>query len=378
MMLAQARSTFKLDPTSGLTQSVRRALKIKETAKVDVQDTGSLIEMLLKRLESYPFALVRSNSFSLINVTTNLGKSFGYSEVIFSKRRSLPSTSISFTFAVIPNPAKKVVQDPVHTIELIDSDFMFGTSRNKISYLVITLDHTEDNTNLSYQMLKHLEFLYNIVGLTTKSFVSNPRGWWESSVYVTHYQRVMYDRYYSRSPELLFKDTPIGFWIYNKHVWQDYSHLILPRLIDENFYTYFVLFILDTLYIGEQLDNEVFKWIYGNNGTLSSFIASGIKRLLMDLKSGYSDDYEMTDSVSCVLHLLYRYVEPEGLGLDKDRALSVYKHLVNKTAATNSTNLKTRDLFYKMFSGVDRLSYELLDKDASLQRLAELLFGDLP
>lgn len=378
MILVQARSTFKLDPTSGLTQNVRRALKLKETAKVDVQDIGSLLELLLKRLESYPFALVRSNSFSLINVTTNLGKSFGYSEVIFSKRRSLPSTSISFTFAVVPNPPKKVVQDPVHTIDLIENDFMFGSSKNRISYLVITLDHTENNKDISFQMLKHLEFLYNIVGLTTKSFVSNPRGWWESSIYVTHYQRVMYDRYYARSPELLFKDTPIGFWIYNKHVWQDYSHLILPRLIDENFYTYFVLFILDSLYIGEQLDNEVFKWIYGNNGTLSSFINSGIKRLLMDLKSGYSSDYEMADSTYCVLHLLYRFVEPEGLGLNKDLAVSIYKHLVNKVQAVDSENLKVRDLFYKMFSGVDRLSYELIDKDASLQRLAELLFGDLP
>ncbi len=378
MILVQARSTFKLDPTSGLTQNVRRALKLKETAKVDVQDIGSLLELLLKRLESYPFALVRSNSFSLINVTTNLGKSFGYSEVIFSKRRSLPSTSISFTFAVVPNPPKKVVQDPVHTIDLIENDFMFGSSKNRISYLVITLDHTENNKDISFQMLKHLEFLYNIVGLTTKSFVSNPRGWWESSIYVTHYQRVMYDRYYARSPELLFKDTPIGFWIYNKHVWQDYSHLILPRLIDENFYTYFVLFILDSLYLGEQLDNEVFKWIYGNNGTLSSFINSGIKRLLMDLKSGYSSDYEMTDSIYCVLHLLYRFVEPEGLGLNKDLAVSIYKHLVNKVQAVDSENLKVRDLFYKMFSGVDRLSYELIDKDASLQRLAELLFGDLP
>lgn len=378
MMKVQARSTFKLDPTAGLTQSVRRALTLKETAKVDVQDIGSLLELLLKRLESYPFALVRSNSFSLVNVTTNLGKSFGYSEVIFSKHRSLPSTSISFTFAVVPNPPKKIVQDPLSTLDLIDNDFMFGGSRNRISYLVITLDHTENNKDLSFQMLKHLEFLYNIVGLTTKSFVSNPRGWWDSGVYVTHYQRVMYDRYYNRSPELLFKDTPIGFWIYNKHVWQSFSHLILPRLIDENFYLYFTLFILDNLYVGEQMENEVFKWIYGTNGTLSSYIGSGIRRLLVDLKTDYSSDYAMSDSVYCVLHLLFRFVESEGLGLDKQFAESVYKHLVNKIQSTDAKHKEVKNLFFKMCAGIDRLSYELIDKDASLQRLADLLFGDLP
>lgn len=377
-----AHATFKLNSISGLTAAVSRAIKVKENSKVDLDNVSSLLGAVLKRLENYPFAMVRSESFSLVNISTSLGKSFGYSEVDFSKQRSLPSNMVFLTFAVIPSPSKKII--PSKQIDLIGNDFMFGSSRSQISYLVITLDQTEKRDGINYQMLKHLEFLYNIIGLTSKSFVTNPRGWWDSNVYSTRYPRVMYDRYYSCPLERLLKEEPIGYWIYNKNIWHNYPHLVLPRLIDENFYKYFVLFLLDTIYVGENLSESAFNWIYGSGETLATFVSSGIKKLLIDTKSSMQLQLEtrpierdgFDDSLYCVLHLLYRYVEPEGIGLDDDLASRVYVNLMKKISLSENSEF-VRDQFYKLCASPDKAAYDLIDRNPAFERIAEMLFGDL-
>lgn len=375
MIHSQARTTFKLNPINGLTKTVKRALNFNESSTIDRKQVNDLLESLLKRLDSYPFALVRSNSFSLVNITS-MSHSFGYSKVEFLKNKITSVNQVFFVFSVIPNPAKNIKQE--NSIDLIDNDFMFGTNRNNISYLVITLDQAEKRHGLSYQMVKHLETLYNIVGVTTKSFVQAPRGWWESDVYVTHYQRVLYDKYFNRSPELLFKEDPIGFWIYSKKVWDEFPNLILTRLIDENFYKYFTLFILDTIYINSDLSYGSKDWIYGRSGSLVQYYISGIKKLLMMLNTSneINSVSEMEDSVYCVLHLLYRYIEPEGIHLDNDLAVRIYNRIV-KSVGKSSEQEAIKDLFFKMFSGVERAAYDLLDKSFEFEKLAENLFGDL-
>jgi hypothetical protein len=375
MIHSQARSTFKLNPINGITKTVRRALNFNESSVIDTKQIGSLLETLLKRLDSYPFALVRSNSFSLINIST-VSSSFGYSKIEFLKNKRTSVNQVFFTFSVIPSPAKNIKQE--NSVDLIENDFMFGTNRSNINYLVVTLDQSEKRHGINYQMLKNLETLYNIVGVVTKSFVVNPRGWWESDIYVTNYQRVLYDRYYSRSPELLFKEDPIGFWIYSKHVWSDFPHLILTRLIDENFYKYFTLFILDTIYVNDELSYGTKDWMYGKTGSLVQYYISGIKKLLVMLNNTneINSISELEDSVYCIIHLLYRYVEAEGINLDPKLPITLYNRLASYVGK-QSDQYQVKDLFFKLFSGTERAAYDLLDKSFEFEKLAENLFGDL-
>lgn len=385
-MHLSAASTFKLSPVNGLSRQVKRALVVRENNGTEDlgKHLGSLFAFILDRLESYPFVLVRANSFSLVNVSTSLGKSFGYSEVSFKKRSTLPSNLITFTFCLTGRPLKKIEQ--LTTIDLISNDFLFGPDRRNLNYLTITVDQsTARKYGIDFSIHKQLEFLYNTVGLVSKSFVVHPRGWWDSSVYSTHFLRSLYNQFYEKQPEYLFKEVPIGYWHYNKKFWQDYSHLLVPKLIDEGFYKYFTVFILDGIYVGQNLDAEAFNWIYGPTSSLTAFVESGIRKLMSEIHSSIQrqltpNDIDMNiidDSVHCVIHLLYRYHETLGVGLDDQLVASLYTKILRKVSKGDGMYSETAyDLMRKLFAVQDKAAYALIDQDVEFQKLCDELFEE--
>lgn len=367
-MHVKTQTTFKLNPIHGLSKQVGRALLPRESGTTYLgQHFGSFLRYVLDRLETYPFTMVRSNSFTLINVCNSVGHSFGYSEIQFKKQSSLPRNILSLTFAVCPVPTRKVVQK--HTLDLIGNDFLFGPDSRTLNYLTITIDQsTARSFGIDFKIVKQLEFIYNNLGVVTKSFVQNPRGWWDSNVYSTSFMRTLHQQYFEKQPSALFKDAPIGYWHYNKRIWQDYQHLIVPKLIDQSFFIYFTVFLLDNIHIEQDLGDEPLEWIYGKN-SLKTLVEKGIRKILIGTKQQKS--IEIDDSVHCAAHLLYRYTDEQGIALDQDLLNLVLGRIQDKQA-----DLEISDLMRKLFSIPDKAATKLIDHDIGFQKLSQLIFDE--
>lgn len=366
-MHIKTQTTFKLNPTNGLSKQVGRALLPRESGTTYLgQQFGSFLRYILDRIETYPFTLVRSNSFSLVNVSTSVGQSFGYSEIAFKKQSSLPRNILCLTFCIAPLATRKVVQG--HTLDLIGNDFLFGPDSRNLNYLTITIDQaTARGYGIDFHIGKQLEFIYNNVGMVTKSFVQNPRGWWESKVYSTSFLRTLHQQYFEKQPTILFKDIPIGYWHYNKKIWQEYQHLIVPKLIDQSFFKYFTVFILDLIHIEQDLGEEALAWIYGKTDSLRSLVERGIRTILLGLNG---KSIEADDSVYCAAHLLYRFTDEQGIGLDDDLL-----HLVLGRIQDKQKDPEISSLTKKLFGKPDIAATKLIDHDIAFQQLSQLIFN---
>lgn len=350
------RTTFKLFPTNGLFGSQTSSLGQQFSYPV-----SPLLTYLYDSLEKYSFALVRNKAFSLVNIAASKQNlSVGYSDVTYGK---FADGDIQFTFALITVPKKKATIESKY-IPLRSHDFLWGRSGKGAEYLTITLDQ-QQRQRLFPEIIttKMLTNLYNIVGMCSKSYVLNPRGWYSSDVYDTKALESMRTRYLTQSPNTLFKNVPIGYWVYNKYVWQDYSQFIVPQLIDENFYRYFTVNILPVL--PPELNGDSLDWVYRDHDSgYSAYIKRGLLSLLMAWKT---NDFltKVTDEQFSVLNIFYQLMEESSfLTAEADEeALRLY-HNILTVAQSEDPFIRTR--FQNMFVDINGVVYNMITSDPQL------------
>jgi hypothetical protein len=83
------------------------------------------------------------------------------------------------------------------------------------------------------------------------------------------------------------------------------------------------------------------------------------------------------DSVHCVIHLLYRYHETLGVGLDDQLVASLYTKILRKvTKGDGMYSEEAYGLMRKLFAVQDKAAYSLIDQDVEFKKLSDQLFEE--
>lgn len=357
--------SFKINPLEGLSGGLSQALKPSD---YDSQ-LDRLLDHIYAALDRYSFALVRNQSFSLVNIcSVKQNASVGYSQIDHPKLNS--EIVLTLTFSLTARPPKRIKQIN-NQIPLMELDYLWTTRDRGSDYLTLTLNFAQmRQMNLEYNNIKHLLYLYNCIGMCTKSFVIHPRGWYESHVYSTGNLLALKRMYLLKNTSSLFKDTPFGYWIYNKEFWQNYSHLIVSRLIDEKFYKYFTVNILGFIPVPQ---NEYGRnWIYSSKpDSYLKFVESGVKKLVQCLFGSVTPQWKQ-DDLYCAMYLLYRVVEPASF-----ETTEAYEQMHEfYLALRKSLEDRTKFMFLqKSFVGINDVSLDLIRGDSQLRVILSETLG---
>lgn len=360
------RTTFKLSPTNGLIGSVANAL-----ASQDNSNVGMFVDYVINALEAYSFALVRNQSFSLINVTgLKQNQSVGYSTVDTSHLKLPSGAAFTMTFALIPRPPQKVVpkkEELGSMIKLRNFDTVWGRKASHYEYLTLVIDFAQAREfNIDYALLKDLQFIYNVIGCYTKSFVLNPNGRYTSSVYSTNSLPMLRAQYLTKPLNLLIRDTPCGYWIYNKYFWQDFSHLVIERNITSDFYKYFVVHLLHS--VPNSLSGQSAKWFLKPNhpGGLIDFIKSGLRKFVQAVNgSSYS---AQDDDLYSVCYLLNESIIDGSFG-DTQGFMDCIAFIADFRAALepkNENSSANKQFLMASIRDMDQAAYDLVHSPEAL------------
>lgn len=358
--------TFKLNPTNGLTGSVQNSL-----APNDRPNVGQFIDYVIDALEQYSFALVRNQSFSLINVTgLKQQQSIGYSTVDLSHLKLPSGAAFVLTFALTPRPPQRVVPKESELgsmIKLRNYDVVWGRKASHYEYLTIVLDFAQARRfGIEYALLKDLQFIYNVVGCYTKSFVLNPNGRYTSAVYSNASLPNLRAQYLTKPLNLLVRDVPCGYWIYNKYFWQEFDHLVIERNIDDRFYKYFVVHLLHS--VPNTITGQSAQWLLKPNhpGGLIDFIKSGLRKFVQAVNgSTYS---AQDDDLYSVCYLLNEALVEGSFG-DTQGFMDCVAFIADFRLALEPTKDKVQSNKQFLMSSVrdmDQAAYDLVHSPEAL------------
>lgn len=350
------RTTFKFNPIHGMSGRVGSAL--------DPSTYGDSLDKVLDYfyglLESYSFCLVRNQNFSLINVSSiKQQSSVGYSEVDLGE---MPSEIVlAFTFSLVPRPSQKLKRESTY-IPLMNFDFIWGKTGRDSQYLTITLTNQQcKQFGIDYNNIKHMIYLYNNIGLCTKSFVLHPRGWYTSTVYQPLNHPFLRDKYLTKNLNSLLKEEPAGYWIYNKYFWQECSQLVVSRFLTPDFYKYFAVHILRS--IPPKPYGYSYSWLFKSTPkSFLRFIEEGVLRFvsLINVKSDpnkIGQELRSNPDLYSVAFLVYAMVEDIADTEEYDDLVEFISVLGNMDSLKKSSVLR-------LFSRVKGAALDLISDDS--------------
>lgn len=364
-------TNFKVNPTAGLVGGVKPSTFASQST-----GTGRLLDYLYNLLEDYSFAIVRNQMFSLVNITSvKQGFSAGYSDVDVSKANIPSAAVIVFTFSITPRPNVKArLRSPSGMMKLLGYDFIWGSREVDGDYMTISLTFQQaSDFGLDFNTTRDLTKLYNIVGMCTKSFVLHPRGWYNSDIYYDRSVTLLRSLYMMKAPTILFRDVPIGYWIYNKYVWTDYSNLIVPRLVTPDFYLYFIMNLLTYV---DPSDSNV-AWMYDPEAPegLVQYVATGLRKAIHLIRTFSNGTLRVEDNqLFCALYLLYGAIEPGSFGLNpkSSGADDFLMHLnVQYTKSVDKTEYPQFKVMLELFNDPQRLALMLLRQDQQTAKVIQ-------
>lgn len=360
------RTTFKLNPTNGLTGSV-----VKSLVSEDHTNVGAFVDYVIDTLEAYSFALVRNQSFSLINVTgLKQNQSIGYSTVELPDIKLPSGAAFTMTFALTPRPPQKVVPKASESgtmIKLRNFDVVWGRKASHYEYLTLVVDFaTARKFSIDYALMKDLQAIYNVVGCYTKSFVLNPNGRFTSSVYSNNSLPMLRAQYLTKPLNLLIRDVPCGYWIYNKYFWQELIHLVIERSIDDRFYKYFVVHLLNSVPASGSGPGSNWLLKPDHKGGLIQFIKSGLRKFVQAVNgSSYS---VQDDDLYSVCYLLNEALIDGSFG-DTQSFLDCVAFIADFRLALEPTNdnaAANKQFLMASMRDMDQAAYDLVHAPTAL------------
>lgn len=355
-MFQRVRTTFKVNPMQGVFGNV--SANMGQSLGIPL---NNLMQYVYDCLDKYSFAVVRSRMFSLVNVSApKLGHSVGYTDITFDDAL-VESGVIVLTFALVATPLKSIAASEAY-IPLRSHDFLWGREGKGAEYLSIVLDIKQQRELFDAVLNnKSLLNLYNAVGVCSKSFALHPQGWYESPIYANVNTESMRSQYLLKTPPFVFRNVPVGKWIYCKQIWQDFSFLIVPSLIKENFFKYFTLYILRSL--PPYLYGSSYDWVYrDSNSSYKKFIEQGLLSVVSKLNSNV-DLTTLSDSEFSTLSLISEAMSGDSFSstLADEEALLFYYMLRTKLHARD--NEVKRQRFFSKLTDISYVSYKLIAGD---------------
>lgn len=359
-------TTFRLSPVNGLLGSYSRFNKENFG-----QQVGELAELIFRIFYEDKSVFSYADTLSLINVTNYVNaRSTGYS---ISPPDSVIgfNTGLAFTFALSARPYSKRLPElnsKEKNSDGVDTVSYWSTGGSSYTYLTISFDKSSlRRLSLSFNTERELIYLYNSIGLLSKSFVLY-KDW-----YNTNYNHddasgnlsafTMYTRYFGKSIRNMFNDTPMPYWLYCKEFWFKAQNLLSPRFLNiDEFGLYYLVHLADII---PTSNSSIYKELHSEVGGIYDYLTKGIQDFNQILSN---DQIEVTDNCFALLHLMNVLVYGGYSGSDLDRA-DAKEELANYRRAFEDPAVQSS--FYQFISDGKRAYINLTRHDVRLQKLLE-------
>lgn len=347
-------TTFKLNPWRGV-KGTTSSIFDPNLNKVDM---ARLLQYVYEQIADTKYGILKKNLFSLVNVyNPDTKHSVGYLSAP-PKEVVRPNSGLILTFSLVSRPYKNPPTDP-YVNRIVDFTHFWGKDILSLTdYLTINLSKDflkKLKTNHHYK--NDLLYIYNVVGIASKNWVLHQTPL-NSDYLSTVDEGLLQSRYFEKQLPDTFKNFGQDSWQFVSAIWEECSNLLGEKHFAGTFPYYFSLFLFDKY--GKSLGVDAKHFIYGSGeGTLSYYIASGLRRLNQMLRSTSTSGTIEKDMYS-VVHLILTMLDGEGLDTDQDK--EVWKFIVSLRNYIDSENSKSAELF-NLLSMADRLSRNLIDQN---------------
>lgn len=295
-------ANFRHDPVAGVKGTTNSIFNIEHRKK----EISPLIQELITTLQSLVYPTVRSEIFSLVNVTCPISNfSVGFQEAP-SEELLKPYTGLAFTFSMTPRPLSKFPKE-IFTVGGANYITHWGTERLRTNqYVTVCIPQSFMNDlELGYSLGKDLLYIYNVIGMATKSFVEDS-SWLMRDAYQHRHSDdtdILAAQYNSLNIQRLIKTRSMNAWVHNKDLW-----LRAPNLLHENhFYREFGLYFAKEIFDwikDSDLPFAAREYVYGSHlNSFSKYIEKGIRDLKQFIRGSDILSREMEAAV-CLMYLL--------------------------------------------------------------------------
>lgn len=337
MLHTRRYTTFKDNASAGIRgNSVATAFGRSDA------NISPMILKLFEELKASVHPLVRRVNFSLVNICCpDSRRSIGYMESPPAEILR-PYTGLAFTFSLTsrPNVKKLKEYDSVPTAQRTvywGKDFLKTTD-----YMTICVPKNEIESGLPYRMPKDLEYIYDVIGMVTKSFVFDSSFYRDDgfSNFVGRNTDVLAGIYLNMTPKTLLQGSAFNTWIHNKDMWLRADNVFCRQHFYREFGHYFATQIFEWV-AAKELTHDANEYVYGQNDWgFVSYIERGIR----DLRRYINKEDVNTPELEAVIHLLY-LLDEYSIPQSGDRNYWVYLRDFKRTPAQLlDANLAAREL----------------------------------
>jgi len=233
------------------------------------------------------------------------GISYGYSSEPVNVLRF--DATLAFTFALRPDSDLKYEGPPTY-IKQVSHDLTYWGYLHEKEFATIAINTTDIlNQSLS---IKDFEYLYLIVGATTKNFAIYKNAL-EYKPQLDRNSLVMkYTSIFHLDLATLFYSVPYTDWVFCKHVWEQCPEVLPSKTINEYSALYYALFIsskqvtaklISNMESCSHLLNELFKYYVQSQKML---ISNQVGEEDTDEEFDYIVSYIFPAACYCIFHAL--------------------------------------------------------------------------
>lgn len=295
-------TNFRHDPLAGAkgtTQSIFNA-------EYRTKEIAPLADYVIRELQSLVYPTVRSEIFSLVNVTCPVSNySVGYQEAP-SEELLKPYTGLAMTFAMTSRPLVKFPKE-LFTVGGANYITHWGTTRYRTTeYVTICIPQNILNDfEINYSLAKDLLYIYNIIGMVSKSFVLDS-SWLMRDGYQHRHANdvaILEAQYNNVNLQRLIKTRPMNTWVHNKELWVRAPNLLHESNFYRDFGLYFAREIFDWVK-NSSLSFAAQEYVYGSHlDSFPKYIEKGIRDLKQFIRGSDILSREMEAAV-CLMYLL--------------------------------------------------------------------------
>ena len=219
-------------------------------AKFRSIDVGGLYEYLAKELVSSSKFLSITQKFTLVNVYSSASG--------FSRGISLPpeprycphNDHLIFTFAYDNYDRPSDLELTVRS-NRSNSVVQYGDRHSATAFTSIGLSSFVcAKFGLSALYGEHLGYLYNILGVMTKSLARNLEHYRSATSYTDLYStdfKSLHDKYGRRSLYKTLTKTPYAYWVYCPVIWRYAPNLLSPKVLTSDTSLYYFMYVHGSL-----------------------------------------------------------------------------------------------------------------------------------
>lgn len=307
-----------------LTQGQHRSTQLASYAR-QTYITG-VLSYVLSELVSAQTPIVKSAQLCLTNIySVDSGRSLGFAGMPDYSLEA-PDCALVLTFSMTPRVLKNL-PFPETRVNQGKATRLWGTTDHK-DYITICVPRSVVGQS---RMITpdYLAVVYNAVGIVSRNYCSLVKTPLNRASIQPEDISVTASYLKGSTASNMMNNIPFTEWTYCSAFWANYSHCLIPSVLDKDFTAYYTLFLDGWLYEGD-IDSEALAYVKDQQ---QKQVTSGLSKISIGMVTGYIDN--QSADVQATLHLILRSTKVdvsdlEGSGSARARFVAEFNQKVQE------------------------------------------------